>query len=86
MQHRHDREAQERRPHVATSRAPLPEDVLTTLRHRPEEVLTPEEVAHMRLGYEVLSTLKRDALLEQEDRGLSVSADAAHAPPVAPKS
>jgi hypothetical protein len=71
---------------VATSRAPQSADVLTTLRHRAEEVLTPENVARMRLGYEVLSTLKRDALLEHEDRGLSICADAAHAFPVAPKS
>ena len=71
---------------MATSRAPMPEDVLTTLRHRVEEVLTPEDVARMRLGYEVLSTLKRDALLEHEDRGLSVCADADRPPPVAQKS
>jgi hypothetical protein len=42
---------------VATIRAPLPEGVPTILRHRAEEALATEEVARMRLGYEVLSTL-----------------------------
>jgi hypothetical protein len=71
---------------VATIRAPLLEDVPTTLRHRAEEALAMKEVARMRLGYEVLSTLKRDVLLDRDERGLSMGADAAHTPPAVPKS
>jgi restriction endonuclease Mrr len=61
-----EREEQERRQSVAEIRAALPEDVLTTLRHRAEEVLATEGVARMHLGYEVLVKLKVDEFLEQE--------------------
>jgi hypothetical protein len=72
-QHRREREEQERRQHVAEIRAMLPEDVLTTLRHRAEEVLAMEGVARTRLGYEVLVKLKLDELLEREDLSADVS-------------
>jgi phosphoglycolate phosphatase-like HAD superfamily hydrolase len=65
-QRRREREEQERRQHVAEIRAMLPEDILTTLRHRAEEALATEGVARTRLGYEVLVKLKVDEFLERE--------------------
>ena len=65
-QYRREREEQERRQHVAEIRAALPEDTLTTLRHRAEGVLATEGVSRMHLGYEVLVKLKVDEFLEQE--------------------
>jgi len=67
-QYRRECEEQERRQHVAEIRAALPEEVLITLRHRAEEVLTTAGVARTRLGYEVLVKLKVDELLEREHR------------------
>jgi hypothetical protein len=68
MQYRREREEQERRQSVAEIRAALSEDVLTTLRHRAEEVLATEGVARTHLGYEILVKLKVDELLDQEYR------------------
>jgi len=78
-QYRREREEQERRQHVAAIRATLPEDTLTTLRHRAEESLATEGVARTRLGYEVLVKLKVDELLERED--LPADARASHGDP-----
>ena len=75
MQYRREREEQERRQAVAEIRARLPEDVLTTLRHRAEEALATEGVSRTHLGYEVLVKLKVDEFLEQEYRPTDVHHD-----------
>jgi hypothetical protein len=46
--------------------AALPEEMLAILKHRAEEALAADGVAHPRLKYEVLVKLTRDELLEQE--------------------
>jgi hypothetical protein len=66
MQYRREREAQERRQHVAEIRASMPEDRLATLRCHAEEALATDGVARTRLGYEMLVKLKVDELLERE--------------------
>jgi hypothetical protein len=78
-QRRRECEEQERRQHVAEIRAMLPEDVLTTLRHRAEEALATEGVARTRLGYEVLVKLKVDEFLEREYLPTDVSRGGGHA-------
>jgi restriction endonuclease Mrr len=61
-----EREEQGKKQYVAEIRASLPEDTLTTLRHRAEEALATEGVARTHLGYEVLVKLKVDEFLEHE--------------------
>jgi hypothetical protein len=74
---RRKRGERDTRRRLAEIRATLPEDVLTTLRHRAEGALATEGVARTRLGYEVLVKLKVDELLEREYLPTDVSREAA---------
>jgi hypothetical protein len=64
-----EHEERERRRRLADRRAALSDAELATLKHRAEEALAADGVAHTRLGYEVLVKLKMDELL-LEARGM----------------
>jgi hypothetical protein len=66
-QRRREQEERNRRRRLAEMRAALPDEALVMLKHRAEEALAADGVAHTQLGYNVLMKLKIDELLDRED-------------------